>query len=551
MSGEVSNNPCCMAKESGDWCHDVDTKLLLVHGGKTYCIFHAPAECQEKLNQWEDDLVYARINKAKKDDTPCDLRGTVFPQEISFSQYDKEHPLPAMDLCYATFTGHANFLGATFSGDADFGVACFAGDARFNDATFTASANFAGTPFNGGADFMCATFTGIANFEGAAFLRDTYFNRSKFTGNANFEGATFSVDTVSGDTDFSGATFSGDADFGVACFAGDARFNDATFTASANFGGATFNGGADFAGVPFNGGVDFVGATFTSDADFSGATLCKPIVFQNSGIFPNVLFNQTKFDERVVFRQITFKNGTFDCCLAARSVIFDDCDLSGLSLVGAPIEDFRFISCKWPRSKGRNVIYDSRLTKYHEKEDQPVKVTGFFPLGNQDQEEILEKPLPDNEYIEDLFRRLKAVAQKEHDDLAASDWHYGEKEMQLRRLQEESSLKNFRWDWGWFGSLFLYIVTWIYKRISGYGEEPLRAFAVLMILGLLPTPLLSYLLPGLPSPFPGGVEHYLPLMKKIPDGNAWYVSFWMVLWQLLVTIQAALLGFALRNKLRR
>lgn len=525
MAAQESSNPCCMAEKFDNWCHEVDTRVE--HEGKIYCLFHGPAECLEKLDKWDNQLAYDRIGLAKEKGTSCDLRGTVFPVDISFSQYNKTNPLPKISFMNATFSGRALFVRTIFSGQADFW----------------------GVNFSDGPDFQYAIFSHYATFANATFSdkRKSVFYHTTFSGVVTFMSATFS-----NAVGFENATFSGRSYFIGSSFSGNASFYRATFSGATTFEAATFNDEAFFGQVTFSDEIVFGAATCKKLLNFKQSIFKKPTIFDfQENLSLAINFEHTRFERHTIFKKSLFRKGSFECCIAVETIIFDDCNMRGLSLAGAPLENFRFISCTWPRSKGRNVIFDSRLTKYREKEGQPVKVTGFFPLGNQDQEEILEKPLPDNEYIEDRFRRLKAVALKEHDDLVASDWHYGEKEMQLRRLQEESSLKNFRWDWGWFGSLFLYIVTWIYKRISGYGEEPLRAFAVLMILGLLPTPLLSYLLPGLPSPFPGGVEHYLPLMKKIPDGNAWWLSFWMVFWQLLITIQAALLGFALRNKLRR
>lgn len=487
MTTEEPTNPCCKAGEYDNWCTDVG--IHVAHEGKTYCIFHAPMECQEKLEKWRNHRVYDRIDLDKIDGARCNLSGTVFPADIDFDQYGEDDPLPEINFKESAFYGMAHFKSSTFSGSADFRKATFSRETDFNSATFSS----------------------YVDFQGTIFLGDTYFHF---------------------------VTFAGIACFGDSTFSSRVYFQSTTFFDTADFREATFRGYVNFIGVKFSRHAIFQNVTFTIAADFRHAIFTKPLVFSaKSNFFPDARFSFTKFEQRTVFRKIQFREGTFDCCLAGKTIIFDECDLSGLSLAGAPLEDFRFVSCKWPRSKGRNVIYDSRLAKYRKSEQDTPQQTGFFPL-DKPADEMLEEPLPAANYIEDLFRRLKTISQKEHDDLAASDWHYGEKEMQLKRLKEESA---------WF----LYCVTWVYKHISGYGEEPLRAFVVL--LGLVGLPIGAALAGGVGSDnplFPSGPLPYLPLFR-IPADVEVAPGLWMMGWQILITVQVALLGFALRNKLRR
>ncbi|GAA4433080.1 pentapeptide repeat-containing protein [Actinokineospora soli] len=130
------------------------------------------------------------------------------------------------------------------------------------------TAQFVRATFTGDAWFNWATFTDIAGFLGATFTRDASFVGATFTGYALFDGATFT-----GDAGFDKATFTRNAEFGGATFTGDAKFGEATFTRNAEFGGATFTGDAEFGGATFTGDAKFGGATFTGDARFAGASL--------------------------------------------------------------------------------------------------------------------------------------------------------------------------------------------------------------------------------------------------------------------------------------
>jgi hypothetical protein len=238
---------------------------------------------------------------------------------------------------------------------------------------------------------------------------------------------------------------------------------------------------------------------------------------------------------------------------------FDKVDLRGLKFLGFPVESARFIACKWPRSNGRNVIYDARR----------IEGKGYFELSNLDDNIAMEphEIAPDPSHLEDLFRRLKKIAQDERDDLLASDFHYAEKEMQrevLRTAEEGFGLSplvaNLKALPGqvkqalqctcgegphlvnlqYWNNLFLFVVVSIYRTSSGYGEIPLRAFCWLMTLI------------GLPLLFSDYPLYYIPLAKVglDPEITVWQGVF-ITFWQILITLQAGLFAFALRNKFKR
>ncbi len=136
--------------------------------------------------------------------------------------------------------------------------------------------------------------------------------------------------------------------------------------------------------------------------------------------------------------------------------------------------------------------------------------------------------------------------------LLASDWHFLEKEMLKSKLKADCSSSR---DWkARVNTCFMFGVMKIYRICSGYGESPGRALVSLIFLMML-----ILFLPRLVNDisiwdanYPKYFAWYLPLLKvefDIPvSGWAYVIKYFVVT---LVAAQTALLGFALRNKLRR
>lgn len=183
---------------------------------------------------------------------------------------------------------------------------------------------------------------------------------------------------------------------------------------------------------------------------------------------------------------------------------------------------------------------------------------------------------------EELYRSLKQKAAAEHDQPMVSKWHYREKLMPLKSMLGDAGsiklvdefdepnpwapskahfwLRGFsvaqlrllnliqyakteakRFDC-WLRLLFAapfptqFTLTWWYWTLAGFGERPQRAFAWLVILPLL---LLWFV--------PNDWRYGLPLFK-VPEDKS---SLWAWVCQIIITLQAALFAFALRNKFRR
>jgi uncharacterized protein YjbI with pentapeptide repeats len=137
-------------------------------------------------------------------------------------------------------------------------------------------ADFAGAQFIGEADFGAAEFTHWVNFEGVQFTGKASFRAAQLTLRANFARAQFI-----GEADFEYAKFSRvfphrptlSADFPRFQFGKGVDFRDAQFAGRAQFAGTQFISKANFAGVQFTRGAEFsthsLPAVFTAEPDFT------------------------------------------------------------------------------------------------------------------------------------------------------------------------------------------------------------------------------------------------------------------------------------------
>lgn len=532
--------PCCMGEKFEHWCKDVE--LLVSHQGKEYCIFHAPIEAQEKIEKWDNRQVFFYIDRCREATKKCNLSGAVFPENMEYlGRYNKDNSFPEIDFSEAIFNGFADFSKASFSSYADFSGTIFKGSAIFSGVEFNDTC-FHDAVFNCQAIFASAIFKEWATLTGVEFNDKVCFIHSNFMEGANH----------------SGSVFKEKADFSNAIYAGEVLLSGCTFNGNVDFSLTNFVGEANFSQSNFVGDMNFFHTKFTAVVDFRNCFFSGKTIFKSK--FPQILFSNARFNGPTFFLTGTqFQGGTFEGSLIDGRMEFDRVDLRGLDFLGLPVERCRFIACKWPKSYGRTVIYDARK----------VNGQGFFELSNLGNEIALREHggIPDPYPLEDVYRRLKKVAQDEKDDLLASDFHYAEKEMQrevLRTSEEGFGLGKFLekiWsfpkkikqagpsllgrrsspsDFQWWNNFFLFWLLSAYRSVSGYGEMPLRAFLWLATLIVAPVLLSSQPL------------YYLPLSKVRLDPN--FSVFWGVFatfWQALITIQAALLVFALRNKFKR
>jgi len=297
--------------------------------------------------------------------------------------------------------------------------------------------------------------------------------------------------------DFSSTRFDEKADFSWARFNADAGFIDARFMAAADFRWAQFETEAYFNGARFSGDLRFVAASV------------------NAMLFWSSTFPTDRAQGRL----------SFAFCKPKAYIRFVHADLSCFRTLETDLERFRFEACRWPVDRYGDYVV-------HEDNDEPSLNT--------------------LKQLEFVYRTLKGLAQDGHDEIMASAWHFKEKSTQYRVLRAASK-RNSR-------DNFLVVFLWLYNACSGYGERPGRALCVLAsLLAALFVCLAgpSFVLHGLDCDSVVRLAlSWAQLAVLLPRPELdWLPPAWQIpalfLARVLVPLQAALFGFALRNKFRR
>ncbi|GFM34018.1 hypothetical protein DSM101010T_23830 [Desulfovibrio subterraneus] len=236
-----------------------------------------------------------------------------------------------------------------------------------------------------------------------------------------------------------------------------------------------------------------------------------------------------------VLNKIETNKITISNTIPINNLEISNTNLSIFPLNGSPIENITFTLCEWPKHKDRITTKDSIsiIELIHKKQT-------YSTLTKKEYTEILSTN-------EDIFRRLKKKARLDNNELLASDWHYGEKFMLEKRLWTEAPA-------------LTWLTLWLYRQISDYGESPAKALWVLLsFLSLFP---LTFSLFTCDYTFPidsgdirtltNNMLNYIPFASKAPDSSKLYpLRYLEIFWQTVITIQAAITGFAFRNKFRR
>ncbi|MGM0582903.1 MAG: pentapeptide repeat-containing protein [Bacteroidota bacterium] len=280
---------------------------------------------------------------------------------------------------------------------------------NFENAVFREKVNFDFCKFNEGANFHNAIFEKNASFHGAEFYKG-----------ANFDGATFEAK----------------ADLAEIEFERNAGFLVAEFYERAEFFGTNFRGQAEFRDCIFYKGARFLETRFLgTEALFSFSSFLGPTYF-SSGRKETSIFNDTRLEfEEVTIdppNVISFRNADF------RQGVFKNTNMGKVILSGIT----------WPKSRNRTIVYDE------------------IRLNQETENNIYSKN------VEELYRQLKQKYEEKRDYQSASDFHYGEKELQRRNDETPTSNR---------------ILLNLYKYISGYGERILPAVICIAILILIST----------------------------------------------------------------
>jgi hypothetical protein len=389
--------PCCKADEFG-WCRKVEV-VPRTHGNK-YCVFHSPVEDKKmELKQFNKEI-FSRIDSAIKSNKKCDLSGTIFMGDIDFSRYNEANPFPEINLCNSSFYSRAKFSNTVFSKKASFIKATFAGDTDFKGAIFAGDTDFTETTFDEDTNFSNATFEDDVNFLMAKFNSDVFFEITTFCALANFRLSDFKWDAKFANTKFEGNTIFHQADF----FGPIADFSDAEFSEKASFNNVRCIR------------MDFIRASFS----------------------PWIRFDDISVEGRILFTQIH----------GLENVYFPLVDL----------EKFHFMSCEWPRTKGRRILLNEEQTRENLSNKRKFNSSIY-------KENVV--PVFQLEYAKNVYRKLKEKYLAEHNHTEASQWHYCEKEMARQQDIRSDNIIS---------------INKIYYICSGYGERWTRAGTVLLVL---------------------------------------------------------------------
>lgn len=427
---------------------------------------------------------------------PADKKGLPIEQ-FNALIYEKIEKLKE-DNSAKKINNECNLSGTVFPGDIDF--------SRFDSSTPLPSISFIGATFNGDTSFESVTICGVARFNEAVFNDVATFYRTTFNDVANFLGATFNS---------------------------TAYFEEANFSSDVLFGGVAFSSRAIFSRTTFRGKVYFSSAIFKDKVHFVAAT------FNSKGYFRHTIFSRVNDWENAKISD---------------TIIFERIDLSRSRFLYVDLRNLNIINCKWGKRPlfallpslnkyQHNALYDE-AELFDVVDEAPVIGVkarllrvwkGFKKDLSCDTERV--------KLVEDLYRKLKQKYKEEHNDFEVSNWHYAEKEM----FRKSSRLRRF------FG------VSYLYWLSSGYGERPVRAGIVLLVLVVALSLIFGTVTKSADvQSFEGfsslvlNALQYATFQKDLQYTPSTLWGKWLkMLCQLLLPVQAALFAFALRNKFRR
>lgn len=520
----------------------------------------------------------------------CDFVATIFSYPISFSQYNSQNNkyIPPINFSYSTFNGLVEFAESEFRGNTDFKRATFCDKVLYKNSIFWGDADFSYSRFKGQFLFYDSKIQRNADFSQSQFYDSVDVLDSNFFGFSDFQWTVFSEETFITSSNFHGST----------------EFIHANFQGTNYFGNSQFEGYVDFFNANFEKKTEFNETQFQNDVFFINTTFSSSLIFNNTTFLKNrgsTSFNKTHFNDYVIFDKTTFKSNTsfkraffkewshfrnskflnkisFTGAISKETILIESVDLSNFKFAETNIESFKFIDCKWG---------DERFAPIYDEKHQTENNCNDTTLAG-------------------IYRRLKKIARESADEEQTSHWHYREKEMQRRSVDSafffptlpasiiciflllasylfnisknispstfngyleyfmvvlvfgiitvqyinfKFKNKNCSKSKNWFSKIYLNI----YHTISGYGENPIRAGILLSLLIAIPFCIqftISYTT-GTPSDWLKSAMWYMPLIKIDLYNTQGYHYLLKGISVTTITLQAALFGFALRNKLRR
>ncbi|MCQ4574211.1 MAG: pentapeptide repeat-containing protein [Candidatus Brocadiales bacterium] len=424
----------------------------LLNDPKGYCLLHS--EDEDKDTQ---AFIKRVKEKIETENNTIDLRGCFFP--IVFDSWPfKKSIFPEKPTL---------FNWATFAEGVILAATTFNGETHFSGAKFLKKATFRNAIFKGVTEFSDATFEKGADFINAKFLSSVEFSKTTFKGElTSFRGAAFE------DVDFKTTQF----------LAKQVSFTDTIFYGSTNFDNSHFDNQVYFIRTTFYGTHEIVKYKLPF-LEFPEPLEDKISYHHHTGlfIFKGVMSGQEKtqllnLSEDKLYGKTIEKLSNkppeklrrffwVEFPRTYKQAVFADTDLSKSSFLNSNIDKVDFRYCKFVENGGRlNVLKDER--------DADIEV----------QKDPKNKKVREKQYepVRRLYLELKKNFEDKKDWNRAGDFHFGEMECGRKM-------------YGW--SIVEGVLFNLYFWASGYGERPLRALGVFLILVFLVFPLL-YCLSG-------------------------------------------------------
>lgn len=489
-----------------------------------YCVLHLPSA--DKLTDFEE------VFSKKLDAKDFDFRGVWFPAKTDFSQYPFPTPV--------------KFENATFNGEADFHLASFNGEATFRHTTFCANARFDSATFEKPVTFRGATLRNEVTFNSAIFKQRANF-RARFRGRADFSQTRFEKRA-----EFTNVRYKKEANFYQARFVSIARFDDAVFKQLTNFDEVRFDERVNFTASRFVRGVSFRGAIFQERVLFDAVRFRAEANFYLANFKNHVRFKRDEARPpgslrkyRDVFCPLSppnFREAKFD---NPKLVSFHSLQLHPFWFVEVDATEFTLTNVNWNWSRipiSREIDdWKNRISEHYGQYKQRAPGAPYSLLAIACWN-LAVNAEENHRYEEASNFRSLAMESRRRASFQESDSHGSQ--LSTKRI------KRVRRYWSSRVTL-----SNLYRLLSGYGENVLRALLVLFLIWFVFGVIYAVILREADVAFGWRGLAYsaavITLQKPNPPPSPGVVQVLVTLETILGTVQVALLALAIRRKFMR
>ena len=507
----------CCKNDKYKWCASVPLVDYRDGEGNAYCVFHAPKGKKGISSDEFIKRVRQRIQAETRVHSKCDLSGTNFEGILFLTDG------------YGLERGKELFLNESLFND-EFRIQNCKniGTISFSDATFLSIVTIKNVEIHEHLDLSGVSFNDYFKIVDSVFHESFGFLMAKLA-----------------DLYIIGSTFHDGMTIHETSLTGTIGLLDSTFIKVSSFHDCSFNE-ARVSGCTFD-TLKFLDTTVNQDAAFLDLMLNGL-----SGFWGNTFLGEARFEHIIIKERLQFHS------VDLGKAVFWDTDMRNIN----------FVNSQWPTSHGRTILYDEILLASQQREvdksifeDREYKLSTriYRKLGSISPKfSMTFFSGADIQKVENKYRLLKQKYKEEHNEIEASNWHYGEKEM-----QRKCSL---------FQRFFPLSPLNLYWLFSGYGERPFRAAISLLIFIISLAVFLGLegvedksMNAAMQLTLSGEQVDWVSLGKLIlgtlqfalfdrsPDFIPITLAgkFLKVLAQVLIPVQAAFFVFALRNKYRR